>query len=194
MLVDPVVTIVSAAGQFRSPDDWPRPTPTTDFELGGQAISDSSAGHEVRVWRAWLAGDSVMCAPEDDIAEATALFSRPGIWHIGLAFDQLMRPCVTFMDRAGAWLWWYDPLESSMVFLPIPGATSPRISLDDKRAEFISGSDVVLAYVRDGWLCVRLQRERYSNENRIYLLPAGVSRLDRIGMSLACRMQYKLSS
>jgi hypothetical protein len=70
------------------------------------------------------------------------------------------------------------------------GVVTPRITYDDKRQLGSGGysvSDLVLAYVLDDNLYIRLQRDRFSIA---YLLAEEVTPLIKIGFTRALRLQF----
>lgn len=135
-----------------------------DYEVGGVGVSDTSAGLLVKLWTArYEDGDVLLSA--DGVPE-TVLFSRPGITQIALAFDTNMAPFIAFQDAGGVAYWWFDPSQSQHVIGPyLPaGCNSPRCTLDDKRYLTDATRDIILAYLRDGALCYRQQRDNYGIE------------------------------
>lgn len=176
-------------GVFLSPDIdqlyW-----LVDYERGGVAINDGSQGLDVQDWQASMQGDTIMVGPVG--GPMTAMLERPGVQVLGLAFDQNMRPALTYYTAAnGTRLWWFDTLAGQMVETAIPGATYPRLCLDDKRELQTSSSDVVLAYMKDGNVYYRQQRDRFQTER--LLVSDAPGRLRRIGMSTVGRLQLELS-
>jgi hypothetical protein len=67
---------------------------------------------------------------------------------------------------------------------------TPKCSLDDKRQLQVSRSDIILAYIREGALYARQQRDRFDTE---YLLKSDVGGyLRRIGMNVQQRFQFDI--
>lgn len=161
--------------------------PLVDYEMGGAALNDSSAGLWVKLWRVRVDGDVVLLGPDGETEQSA--FTRPGISEVALAFDQNMQPVVAFVQDGQAWLWWYDSAVPGMVFTQIAGAVNPRLTLDDKRPVQVASSDVILAYLRGGSLYYRQQRDRYLTE---YLLSADppCGGLASVCMSKGGRLQF----
>lgn len=152
----------SFSARVRSPGEH-----LQDYEMGGAGVSDSSQGLLVKLWTARYEGDSVLLSAPG--VPETVLFTRPGITQIALAFDTNMAPFVAFQDPGGVAYWWFDPSEGEHVvgpYLPA-GVHSPRCCLDDKRYLTDQTRDIILAYLRDGSLYYRQQRDNYGVE---YLL------------------------
>ena len=165
-----------------------------DYEDGGAGINDASQGLLFQRWRALLLNpgqpDSYvqLDAPS---AEAFTLVSLPGLTEISISFDQLMRPTLAYVQNDVAYLRWYDSAAADYVTDEVgTGIITPRVSLDDKRFIASNGyqnNDVILAYIKDGDLYYRQQRERYTVER---LLKTGVKPLIKIGFNRGLRFQW----
>lgn len=165
-------------------------TKLLDYEDGGIAIQDPSKGLLYQRWRTRLILDKVWVdAPN---TEEFVMFEAPGLTEISLTFDQNMRPALAYVQDGVAKIWWYDSGASAMVITVVGAqATTPRITLDDKRV-IATGSnqsnDIILAYVRDGQLCVRQQRERFLVER---VLASGITTgLIKVGLNRQLRLQF----
>lgn len=160
-----------------------------DYEDGGVALNDSSMGSQYQVWRARLIRNQVLLSAPN--TPEFVLFQGSGISEISFTFDQNMRPVLAFVQAGQPKIWWYDPSSSGQVVTNLPAsAITPRVILDDKRAQENSISDVILAYVRNGGLYYRQQRERYLIER---LLASGItSGILRIGFSDQLRLQFMM--
>lgn len=169
-------------------------TKTIDYEDGGIAIQDPSEGLLYQRWRARLFDPGepfskvMLSAPN---TPEFVLLELPGLTEISVSFDQNMRPVIVFVQGGVAKLRWFDPVAGEQTITEIgSGVVTPRVSYDDKRFLATSGyqvSDVILAYVRDGNLYTRIQRERFTIE---HMLATGVKPLVKIGMSRALRLQF----
>lgn len=164
--------------------------PLIDVEMGGVALSDPSAGLQLKLWTArYEAGEVIVSATG---VPDTVLFQRAGITELALAFDQNMRPFVAFTDAGGSAFWWYDTQQAAQVFsayLPA-GSTNLRCTMDDKRPGQSGNSDIILAYIRNNALFYRQQRDRFETE---YLLASSVNaHLVNVGMNTANRLQFHL--
>jgi len=169
-------------------------TKTLDFEDGGKDIQDPSEGLLYQRWRARLfragtSGSYVMLdAPT--VPEFVAL-TQADMTEISFSFDQSMRPAIAFVQSGVAKVYWYDSVEGDMVITEIgEGVVTPRITYDDKRQLGSGGysvSDLVLAYVLNDNLYIRLQRDRFTIA---YLLAEEVTPLIKIGFTRALRLQF----
>lgn len=173
---------------FLSPDNLDY-SPIIDYELGGVALNDTNEGLRYQTWTIRVDGDDILIsAPE--VAE-TVLFTAAGTSQVSLAFDQNMRPAVAFVQNGVAKLRWYDTLAAAQVITEFADAVTPRVCLDDKRETQTGTSDIILAYVRDGDLYFRAQRDRFGVE---YLLKADVGgTLVKVGMMRNNRLGFEIS-
>lgn len=173
------------------PDDQ-RSSGAEDYEEGGIAIQDSSAGS--MGWRWHCYADSQNILVQRDGSAPVALFSNPGIVELAFAFDQNMRPNVAYsLANDRVYLRWFDSQAQQYATTDLGPAKYPRMSLDDKRASQASNSDVILAYLRDGSLYYRLQRDRYGTEYMAATGLASTVRLRNIGLGKNLRFQFELA-
>lgn len=188
---DDVLSTAVIKGEYLYPDNID-PPPLTDYEMGGIALNDPSAGMRYQVWTLDYVGNRVrVMAPNQK--EPTVLFIAPDITEVSLAFDQNMRPFVAYVQEGIAKYYWYDTVTAQQTFSDLPaGSKTPRATLDDKRETQTALSDIVLVYIRDKQLFMRKQRDRYGVE---YLLAAPIdANIVKIGMTNKGRLQLKLIS
>lgn len=169
-------------------------TKTIDFEDGGFAIQNPSLGLLYQRWRARLFDEGtpysyiLLDAP---LVPDFVAFSGPNISEFSFTFDQNMQTVFAYVQNGISYLRWYDSTISGFTITEIgAGVVTPRVSYDDKRSLATNGyqtSDVICAYVRDGNLYYRQQRDRYTIER---LLKEGVTPLIKIGMSRGLRLQF----
>jgi len=164
-----------------------------DYMDGGVALNDPSLGLNYQTWTAEIVEDIL----EDRIMlsaptfPATPIYTGDDITEVSLAFDQNMQPAVAFMEAGVAKLLWYDSTVSDLVVTAIPGNVShPRVALDDTRQFNLANSDIILAYIKDGALYYRQQRDRYQVERQ--LSPGPWIALVRIGMGSTFRFQFQV--
>lgn len=177
-------------GAFLPPDDRIRTSLLVDYELGGVAIGDPSQGLEVQIWEARVSGNTIQIRPEGSGAW-TDIVSGASITEITLAFDQSMRPSITFVDSGVASFYWYDADTVNYVTSTFPGATSPVCCMDDKRTMEVGTNDVLLFYLRDGRVMHRRQRDRYLIEYDLAAVPDRAGRIRRWGMHNALRIMLE---
>lgn len=187
MLPDHTLSSVLVKGTYLVPDSY-TPTSTLDYELGGIDIQNPLQGLQVKTWMAFVDGNDVKVAAADKLP--VVIFSFPGVTEISLAFDQNMRPTISYMRNGNGWLYWYDSLPQMPVHTEFVGAITPRVCLDDKRYTQTGTSDVLLAYTKNNNLYFREQRDRFTIE---YLLKTEINAtLLKLGMTNKNRVQFEL--
>lgn len=177
------------SGAFVYPDTLVA-TPLIDYEMGGTALNDGSAGLLVQPWACWAdgAGD-VYIRPLGSSDTPTLLFSAPGIQELSFAFDRNMQVSVAYTLAGVVKLRWYDSSVPGYVTTDFPGIRNPKLTHDDKRETASSRSDVIFAYLTGTSLKWRQQRDRYLIE---YDWADGILpslRLKLIGMNRLLRLQ-----
>jgi hypothetical protein len=181
-----VSTFVGARAQ-----DLPRAPVFIDKEDGGVAIGDASQGHRYQEWRAIISGDGTEIAIEADSAPPSVLYSGAGITEVSLSFDQNMRPALAFVEGGVAKLQWFDTQVGQQVVTEYPGASDPRIILDDKRVWQTQNNDLIFAYIRNGALYYRQQRDRYTIERLLLAqLPEGTVRFEKMVFGANYRLHF----
>lgn len=176
-------------GAFLAPDDADRSL-LMDYERGGVHLNDPSQGLDYQVWKMWYDADNSQIKLSTLAnTDETVVLTSGQITELSFTFDQNMRLAMVYVENTIAKFRWFDPIQNAVVTDVLQGATSPMIALDEKRSLQLSDSDIVLAYVRDGSLYYRLQRERFLTEHALAALPPGVSRIMNLGMSSQNRVQ-----
>ena len=193
MLPDGVVSsqaiVANTVDPVKQPGDF-----FVDWERGGVALNDPSEGLLAKLWKLEVVKNESGTQDVQVSAPGTAttiLFSGSDISEASLAFDQNMRPFVAYVQGGLAKIYWYDTA--------IPGQTTtvlssdvktPKCTTDEKRPWHLDISDIVLAYIRAGNLCVRYQRERYQNEHVLKAVGA-TAELVSVGLNKAGRLQFR---
>lgn len=185
MLPDGVLSSTPVRGAMVSPDNLVT-SPRRDYERGGVAIGDASKGLSVRDWSAWIVGDDIWIGPVGEPGQV--YLHAPGVTEVALAFDQAMRPHIAYVAAGQAAFYWYDTAAGQFTTMALEGVTTPRLALDEHRAQHIAASDVILAYVRAGNLYFRQQRDRFQIE---YLLAETVRAGGRVGLLVAMGMSSR---
>ncbi|WP_444903827.1 hypothetical protein ACJJIU_00270 [Microbulbifer sp. CnH-101-E] len=165
----------------------------TDYETGGVAIQDTSRGLDYQHWRARVLEDgSEIVLDAEQVAPFTVI-TGANITEVSLAFDQNMRPVIAYVEGGTAKLYWYDSSQGAQITTDWPGLITPRVTLDDKRPTQLHISDVIFAYLKNGDLCYRQQRDRYQSE---YVLQQNVPSpgLVKIGLHRQFRLQFLLKN
>lgn len=181
------------AATMLDPDGRARASLLVDYELGGADIGDPSQGLQVKAWEARVSAGVIQTRP-DGVGAWTDVTSDTGITEIALAFDQNMRPTVAYVAAGVAKLYWYDAVAASYVTTTYAGATSPVVTMDDKRPMQVGLNDVLLFYLRAGRVRHRRQRDRYTIEYDLAAIPSGMTRIVRWGMTVANRVQLEFGT
>lgn len=193
MMPDNVLSTVPAPASFVGARSLPI-TKIVDYEDGGRAIQDPSAGLLFQRWRARLynegEADSFVVLDAREVPEFVWL-TVPYMTEISFSFDASMQPTVVYVANGEAFLNWYDSRVSQYITTALPSdVITPRVSMDDKRYIGSNGyqvSDVILGYIRSGNLYYRQQRDHYTVER---LLKESVKPLIKIGFTRRLRLQY----
>lgn len=178
------------------PDTSSRLDRLVDYELGGVAVGDASQGMQVRQWRVSIVGSDVCIAPYPEGTPSTPLFDASNVTEVSLAFDQLMHPTVAFVQAGVTKLYWFDSFAAAQVTTSYPGASSPMVCLDDKRAsQVVSGvTDVLFFYLIAGTVCYRQQRDRFLIERTLASSVHGATQITGVGMGTNGRVQVFLNA
>lgn len=164
-----------------------------DYADGGVGIQDPSLGLNYQTWTAEIVKGSVkdriiLYAPTHP---ATTVYTGDDLTEVSLAFDQNMNMCVAFVEAGMAKLLWYDTTVQELVVTELGSdVTHPRVALDDTREFNRANSDIILAYLKNGALYYRQQRDRYQIERQ--LSPGPWIALKRIGMGSGLRFQFQV--
>ena len=180
----------SVAGNILPPNDRFRPD-NVSYHIGGVGISDASKGLEYQVWVAVADDHSVTVFPESDPSNSQVFVTgATKINRIALAFDQNMRPVITYVDDGLTKLFFYDTAAQGYSTNEYPGASSPFCVMDDTRdVATLTGTNDVLFFYIDGGLKYRQQRDRYLIERT--LSPISGGRIARVGMTDKLRLQIE---
>jgi len=158
----PVKSSEAVIGSLLPPDNMPK-RPTIDYELGGIGLQDSSQGLRVQTWRCWFERDAGAVMVEAPNTPSAKIFDQTQITWLSFCFDQNMRWCAVYTVADGqSYLRWYDSLAGDYAITALQaGVISPFLSLDDKRQYQTGLSDIVLAYIQNQSVIIRVQRERF---------------------------------
>jgi len=178
-----------------SPDNLGRPADRLmDYEEGGIALNDPSAGLTGYIWRARLVGNDIVVGREPYSSE-TVITTDTDITELSLSFDQNMRPALAYVAGGQAKLYWYDTVTEMQITTNLAAdVTLPFLSLDDKRlqATTINSNDTLLFYIRGSSLYYRQQRERYNTERLLRTYADTNIRIGRVGITRGLRLQIQI--
>lgn len=158
----PIKSDSSVVGILLTPDNMPK-RPTIDYEMGGVGLQDPSRGLLFQQWRAWYERDDMAVYVEAPNTPPTKIFEQEGLVWLSFCFDQNMRWSAVYTLQDGeSYLRWYDSLAGDYSITPLDdGVITPFLTLDDKREIMLGSSDIVLAYIQNLTVYLRVQRERF---------------------------------
>lgn len=166
-----------------------RTIPLIDYEVGAASLYVSATEFTQYLWTAESDGSSVTVY-RDGVAPVVVT-TDTDITQIALGFDQTMRPHIAYMAGGVCKFYWFNSVSGVMETRTIPGATNPRLCMDEKREARTGDSDLLLSYQVGGNLCLRAQRERFIDE---HVLVTGVTgQLVVFGLSTQGRLQWKIT-
>lgn len=162
-----------------------------DYEDGGVGIQNTSNGLTGYAWSCY-ARNSAIFVEREGLAPIL-VFEQPGIVEISFAFDQNMRPNFAYQLEDGTlFLRWFDTSLQAYRTDSFGAGRNPRLTLDDKRPESSSASDVIFAYIRGSSIYYRQQRDRFQIERfLIGGFPPYVS-LKNVGMTRNMRLLFEV--
>lgn len=172
-----------------------------DYEHGGVAIGDTSKGSAYQVWKCEVLerkeriGTEIVTIEEvwlsAEEVEPFVILEGKGITEVSIAFDQNNQFNLAYVQDQVAYFKWFDTLIMAHTTTNLGiFVKTPRITKDDKRDSQAGTSDVILAYIRNRYLRIRMQRDRYQIE---YTLQYTKFKLAKIGMAKNYRLQFMLT-
>lgn len=133
-----------------------------DYEWGGADIADTSKGMQVKIWTCKYVGNQIIIS---DGLISHIVLNVENVTALSFAFDLSMRPVVAYVLGQETYLNWYDTAVSKRVTTNFGiECITPQLALDEHRAIQSANADVIFAYLRNGILRTRLQRDRYQIE------------------------------
>ena len=193
-----VITSVPQKRTFESMVGIANNSKFQDFELGGIGLYNPTQGLQVQVWRAYIANGRkhiYINAPNTSDTLVYTAANYGTLSEVSLAFDQNMHPMIAFVENGVSKYNWFDSVSQTQITSSLASdCLSPRVSLDDKSLFAEASSDIILAYIKNGNLYRRQQRDRYTVEVLLKTgIPAGYY-LHKIGMNRGRRMQFEFRS
>ncbi len=162
-----------------------RNDPLIDYEYGGTSLQDSAAGLNKVCWICFYQDGSIKLSHDDQVQ---TVLNVENVTALGLGFDLSMRPIIVYLANEHCYLWWYDTSVSKQITTDLgDGITFPQLSLDERRLVQSSNADVILTYIRNSKMYMRLQRERFQTEHKITrakrLIQIGSMKNNRFGFA-----------
>ena len=161
---------------------------------GGIGIRNPTRGLFYQTWTAEvvtnldLETDTIMISAPN--TPAFPVYVGWGITEISLSFELSCAPVVVFKEGGITKLRRWDTMGQQYVTVTIgSNLQDPKVGLDEPRSANGINSDVILAYLKDAALYMRMQRDIYAVE---YLLDSGpFLELQKVGMG-ALRFQFQV--
>ena len=191
----PQISSKPVVGVLLTPDNMPK-RPTIDFEMGGVALQDPSQGLRVQQWRAWFDPNATPPAVFVESANTppTKIFEQDNITWLSFCFDQNMRwSAVYTLADGNSYLRWYNSAIAGYATTELDdGVISPFLAMDDKRPVMGGRNDIILAYIKNQTVCLRIQRERF---NTVHVWAEKIPKdwiIRNFGMSNKLRLQMEI--
>lgn len=189
MLPSNAISSIAEIGDYLSPDILDDQS-TTSLEQGGAGLNDATQGRQVQVWTFWCDDTGIYAAGEGSPTAGTLIIAAANVTFVSGAFDSSMAPTICYMQNGVLYLRWFNTVTHVFQTDAYVGATSGRVSTDDKRSTQEGLSDVIFAYTLAGTLYWRQERDRYTVARAVG--PCGPRVLTRLGMTERLRMQFEL--
>lgn len=159
------------------------------LEDGPRGIQDPDAGASFQVWRGEVVRNQCIISAPNHAAQV--IYTGSDITDFSFTFDTNARLCHCVTDGGVTRFFFFNTLTGQPDELTLPGVTTPKCTLDDRRVTQTTEADVMLAYLKpDGGLYYRQQRDRYTIER---LLSAGpFTALEKMYKSSTLRLQFEV--
>lgn len=160
------------------------------FAIGGIELQNPIQGLNTTLWTVRVLANTQVFLSSENQPEIL-IKEGNSITHVSLTFDVNMNYYLAYIDSGVAKLDWYDQFNGVRQLTEFgTEVITPYVELDDRRPVMSSNSDVIFSYIRDGKLCHRIQRERFTIER---ILDDGPYRaIAKSGMNIENRFQYVL--
>jgi hypothetical protein len=197
MLPQQVLSTTVQKSSFLFPDNVVRRTELEDYEMGGIALQDPSAGLLYQPWFGEIDATTKIATlvPLNSTETPIVIFTETVTpVEFSFSFDLNMRQTsiVRFADNT-AKLRWYDSAIPGYTTTTYTNIQSCMLCMDDKRSVNSSQADVILTYIKtDNKLYFRAQRDRYLIEYNLTDVIAPDLRITNFGMGKNLRVQWRL--
>ena len=164
---------------------------TVAYTQGGPEFANAALGLMGYVWKAYVDEQDQIIVKREDLDELHVITTKQNITQLDLTIDQNMLPFLTYVANGLPYYYHFNASNSTYSEVALdPSIKFPRCELDMREEHNIPSSDIILAYTRDGNLCYRVQRERFSKEYIIATDP-NKTMLWRIGRLVDERFGYQ---
>jgi hypothetical protein len=166
MLPDNQISSEPIAASFYTPI---RQSVFFDYELGGSDFQDNSTGLDSHLWKCRYTRDGQIRVYNNIVSHD--VLTLLNVTEIAFAFDINMQPVIAYNQNAVTHLYFFDSIAAQFTTIVLGKLEHPRLSLDTRVISQTDIADVILAYTRNGILCIRYQRERYGAEHQLGISP-----------------------
>ena len=154
----------------------------------GPTMTKAEDGMLGYVWKAFFRGNEI-CVKREDLDEIHVITTKENITQLDITFDQTMRPFLCYVKGGLPYYYHFNKDDNSYSEVALdPTVTFPRCALD--MPYDIPNSDIYIGYTRNGNLCYRIQRERFTKEYILATIPHK-SMVWRIGRTKDGRFGYQ---
>ncbi len=172
----------------------PRFSELYDIKLGPAALSAANGRNNAAIWMAYQDEQRVLIrkANFDIWAAATELFTTSDVIEdISLSFDSIGRPVVFYQTGTTLKLWYLNSLTGNREIMTVStNGSSPTTEFDRRDDTDDATSDVLLFYVEDDKIWMRIQRERYEIAHDQGIQQEGLV-IKSVGMTAGHRLQVE---
>lgn len=182
MMPDNELSTTSIAASFLVPSRYDN---LIDYERGGVDFYDASHGLDVKLWQSKYENDEIIIFSDD---VSYSVLTAENVTEISFAFDFNMRPIVAYVADDIAYFYWYNSTTQENELIKYgEDYITPQLALDIHYQIQDDYADVIFAYIRDGILRTRLQRDRfeieYTHREFDKLVQIGMMRNNRFGFA-----------
>lgn len=168
-------------------------TGLVDYEKGGVALGDSSEGLNKYNWELNVVSKTKAMLHKEGTTPIQVFTYPSKPLDVAFCFDQSMNIVLAWQDSEfNIYLRRYSGSINAFETINLGSGKCPRLTLDEKRAEFIQNSDIILAYITNKSLVYRVQREGFNTIHVVEEEMLASQRLARIGVK-GFRLQMVLT-
>lgn len=130
-----------------------------------------------------------------DGGQRFTILSRTGITELSVCFDGYMLPVIAYVFNGESYFRFYDTTVNNYVTrnlteLSKTAVKTPRVTYDDRRAQFSYNASVILGYVIDKQLVIRTSDDRFRSPLIIHEFLDNKNYLNQISMGNNNRLHF----
>ena len=191
MFTDNLFSSKVVAAELLRPDEHD-PEFVRDYERGGVALRETSAGINQKEWIFFIEDRTIFAKIADTDVQFPIITDKDFIEVVG-SFDRNMNPVLVYFADNAYYFYWFDTVTNKYVTEELTSdVSSPRLCHDDKRNGALVYSDVILTYIKDTKLIYRLQRDRFTLNYIAGEKGIKGREIIRFGMNKSLRLQWTL--